>query len=46
MINTIQVNLDAINLTDEQFFQICQNNRDLRYYEFHLSNINTTVYEN
>ncbi|MGK7945831.1 MAG: Uma2 family endonuclease, partial [Microcystaceae cyanobacterium] len=31
MVNTMQVNLDSINLTDDQFYQICQNNRDLRF---------------
>ncbi len=31
MVNTVQINLDAINLTDDQFYQICQNNRDLRF---------------
>ncbi|EAZ89828.1 Uma2 family endonuclease [Crocosphaera chwakensis] len=30
MVNSIQINLDILNLTDEQFYCICENNRDLR----------------
>ncbi|MDJ0660932.1 MAG: Uma2 family endonuclease [Crocosphaera sp.] len=30
MVNAIQINLDFLNITDEQFYQICENNRDLR----------------
>lgn len=29
--NTITLNLDAISLTEEQFFQLCSHNRDLRF---------------
>lgn len=29
--NTVKINLDSTHLTDEQFYQICQNNRDLRF---------------
>ena len=25
------LNLDAVHLTDEQFYQLCQNNRDLKF---------------
>lgn len=28
--NQCKINLDSVNLNEEQFFQICQNNRDLR----------------
>ncbi|MGK7933215.1 MAG: Uma2 family endonuclease [Microcystaceae cyanobacterium] len=31
MVNKVQVNLDSIYLTNDQFYQICQNNRDLRF---------------
>ncbi len=31
MVNSVQVNLDFLNLTDEQFYRICQDNRDLRF---------------
>ncbi|HAZ45746.1 MAG TPA: hypothetical protein DCZ55_15145, partial [Cyanobacteria bacterium UBA11371] len=27
----LTLNLDSIKLTDEQFFQLCQDNRDLRF---------------
>lgn len=30
MVNSIQVNLEVLNLTDEQFYRICEDNRDLR----------------
>ncbi|MDJ0844176.1 Uma2 family endonuclease [Crocosphaera sp.] len=30
MVNVIQINLDFLNITDEKFYQICENNRDLR----------------
>ncbi|MGK7932947.1 MAG: Uma2 family endonuclease [Microcystaceae cyanobacterium] len=29
--NTVQVNLDFLNLTHEQFYHICQNNQNLRF---------------
>ncbi len=31
MVDSIQVNCDSLKLTDEQFFQLCQDNRDLRF---------------
>ncbi|MGK7895752.1 MAG: Uma2 family endonuclease [Xenococcus sp. (in: cyanobacteria)] len=31
MMNAITINLNSIKLTDEQFYQLCQNNRDLRF---------------
>ena len=31
MVNPVQVNFDALHLTDEQFYQLCQDNRDLRF---------------
>lgn len=31
MVNPVQINLDSLNLTDEQFYQICQDNQDLRF---------------
>lgn len=31
MVSSVEINLDAIHLTDEQFYQICQDNRDLRF---------------
>jgi Uma2 family endonuclease len=31
MVDSVQINLDSLNLTDEQFYQICQDNRDLRF---------------
>jgi Uma2 family endonuclease len=31
MVDTVQLNLEDIQLTDEQFYQICQNNRDSRF---------------
>lgn len=27
----LELDIDNINLTDEQFFQLCQNNPDLRF---------------
>lgn len=29
--NSYTLNLDSIQLTDEQYFQLCINNRDLRF---------------
>jgi len=29
--NTLTLNLDTVYLTDEQFYQLCQNNRDLKF---------------
>ncbi len=31
MVNAVQVNLDSLHLTNEQFYKICQDNRDLRF---------------
>jgi Uma2 family endonuclease len=31
MVSSVEINLDAIHLTDEQFYQICQDNLDLRF---------------
>ena len=31
MVNSFQINLDILNLTDEQFYCICQDNRNLRF---------------
>ncbi|GBF82459.1 Uma2 family endonuclease [Aphanothece sacrum] len=31
MVNTVQLNLNVFELTDEKFYQICQDNRDLRF---------------
>ena len=31
MINIIEVNLDSFPITDEQFYDLCQDNRDLRF---------------
>jgi Uma2 family endonuclease len=31
MMNTIEVNLDSFRITDEQFYDLCQDNRDLRF---------------
>ena len=31
MINIIEVNLDSFSITDEQFYDLCQDNRDLRF---------------
>jgi Uma2 family endonuclease len=31
MVDSIKVNCDSLKLTDEQFFQLCQDNRDLRF---------------
>ncbi len=30
MANSIEINCDSLKITDEQFFQLCQDNRDLR----------------
>ncbi|MGK7886135.1 MAG: Uma2 family endonuclease [Crocosphaera sp.] len=30
MINPLEINCDSLQMTDEQFFQLCQDNRDLR----------------
>ncbi len=29
--NTLTLNLDTVYMTDEQFYQLCQNNRDLKF---------------
>jgi len=29
--NPLTLNLDTVHLTDEQFYQLCQNNRDLNF---------------
>ena len=31
MINPLEINCDSLQTTDEQFFQLCQDNRDLRF---------------
>ena len=31
MANSIEINCDSLQMTDEQFFQLCQDNRDLRF---------------
>ncbi|MGK7962873.1 Uma2 family endonuclease [Crocosphaera sp.] len=31
MVNPIEINCNSLKLTDEQFFQLCQDNRDLRF---------------
>lgn len=31
MTNSIEINCDSLQMTDEQFFQLCQDNRDLRF---------------
>ena len=31
MMNFLQINCDSLKLTDEQFFQLCQDNRDLKF---------------
>lgn len=31
MISPIEIKFDSFQLTDEQFFQLCQDNRDLRF---------------
>ena len=31
MINPLEINCDSLQMTDEQFFQLCQDNRDLRF---------------
>ncbi|WP_107666281.1 Uma2 family endonuclease [Cyanothece sp. BG0011] len=31
MVNSIEINCNSLKLTDEQFFQLCQDNRDLRF---------------
>ena len=31
VINTLTLNLDSVHLTDEQFYQLCQNNQALRF---------------
>ena len=31
IVNSIKVKLDSIKLTDEQFYKLCQDNRDLRF---------------
>ena len=31
MTNPIQIKFDSVKLTDEQFYQLCQENRDLRF---------------
>ena len=31
MINPLEINCDSLQMTDEQFFQLCPDNRDLRF---------------
>ncbi|MDJ0579158.1 Uma2 family endonuclease [Crocosphaera sp.] len=31
MINPLEINCDSLQMTDEQFFQLCQDNRNLRF---------------
>ena len=31
MINPLEINCNSLQMTDEQFFQLCQDNRDLRF---------------
>ncbi|MGB5596059.1 MAG: Uma2 family endonuclease [Crocosphaera sp.] len=31
MINSLEIKCDSLKLTDDQFFQLCQDNRDLRF---------------
>ncbi len=31
MVNPLEIKLDSCQLTDEQFYQLCQDNRDLRF---------------
>ncbi len=31
MVNPIEINCNSLKLTDDQFFQLCQDNRDLRF---------------
>ena len=31
MVDSIEINCDSLKLTDEQFFQLCQDNRELRF---------------
>ncbi|WP_107666284.1 Uma2 family endonuclease [Cyanothece sp. BG0011] len=31
MVNPLEINCNSLQLTDEQFFQLCQDNRDLRF---------------
>ncbi len=31
MVNAIEINCNSLKLTDDQFFQLCQDNRDLRF---------------
>lgn len=31
VINTLTLNLDSVHLTDEQFYQLCQNNQELKF---------------
>lgn len=31
LINFLRLNLDTVHLTDEQFYQLCQNNRELKF---------------
>ena len=31
MINPLEINCNSLHMTDEQFFQLCQDNRDLRF---------------
>ena len=29
--NVLEINLSSVNMTDEQFYDLCQDNRDLRF---------------
>jgi Uma2 family endonuclease len=31
MVNPLEIKFDSFKLTDEQFYQLCQDNRDLRF---------------
>ena len=31
MVNPLEIHCDSLQMTDEQFFQLCQDNRDLRF---------------
>ena len=31
MVNAFEIKLESFKLTDEQFYQLCQDNRDLRF---------------
>jgi len=31
VMTTLTLNLDTVHLTDEQFYELCQNNRELQF---------------